>query len=100
MAREALLSTTCSTIKFMKAKIEKYLSGYNCHEVTDEKNQVRMMDVMVAGDFPEDTDPESLVGETVYYDYEHPWIAIAQGVSIIPSNAKCPATEQGEIGSD
>ena len=73
-------------ILFMKAKIEKYLPDYNCHQVTDEKKRVRMMDVMVAGNLPEDIDPESLVGKTIYYDYEHPWIAIAQGVSIIQSN--------------
>ena len=71
----------------MKAKIEKYIPYHNCHLVTDEKNQTRMMDVMVAGFMPENTDPESLVGKTVYYDYEHPWIAIAQGVEILEDNA-------------
>jgi len=72
----------------MKAKIEKYLPDHTCHQVTDERNQTRMMDVMVAGDLPEDTDPESLVGKTVYYDYEHPWIAIAQGVAILKENSQ------------
>lgn len=70
----------------MKAKIIKYMPEHNCHRVTDERNETRMMDVMVAGDLPEDTEPEILVGQTVEYNYEHPWIAIAQGVSVVPSN--------------
>lgn len=72
----------------MKAKIEKYLPDHNCHQVTDERNQMRMMDVMVAGDLPVDTDPESLVGKTVYYEHEHPWIAIAKGVAILEENGR------------
>jgi len=78
----------------MNAKIEKYLPDHNCHVITDEEGRKRMMDVMVAGDLPENTDPESLIGESIFYDYEHPWIAIAQGVSILQSNEEIGQSDE------
>jgi hypothetical protein len=50
------------------------------HTVCDDEGMTRFVDLMVNGDFPEDTDPNSLVGKRFDADYDYPLIAIAMNV--------------------
>lgn len=61
----------------------RYDAQQNCHLVEDEAGAKRFVDVMVNGDFPEETEPESIVGQRVECDYEYPYIAIAMNVRIL-----------------
>ena len=68
----------------MVYEILEYDKQYNCHVVRDAMGMRRFVDIMVNGDFPAGTEPESLVGQKVECDYEHPFIAIAMNVRVIP----------------
>ena len=52
--------------------------------VIDEKGETRLVDLMVCGNFPPDTDPESLVGKTFEAEYDYPYISIAMHVNPLP----------------
>jgi len=64
-------------------EIMSYDALNRCHRVKDESGVIRLVDVMINGDFPEETEPESIVGQKVEYRYEHPYIAIAMYVRVI-----------------
>jgi hypothetical protein len=65
----------------------EYDARNNCHKVKDEAGVTRLVDVMVNGDFPEGTEPESIVGQKVECKYEYPYIAIAMHVRTASRNA-------------
>lgn len=70
--------------KFMITyEILEYFPNSLCHRVRDEKGVVRLVDIMVNGDFPEDTKPESLIGQKIQCDYEYPDVTIAVRARIV-----------------
>lgn len=64
-------------------KVIEYEKIYDCHVCIDEDDKRHLIDLMVAGDFPEGTSPESLIGKTVSCSYTLPHISIAKGVHIV-----------------
>lgn len=66
-------------------KITLRVVGYNkqhqYHYCVDENKGSCRVDLMVNGDFPQDTDPQSLVGNTYEIDYKFPIIELAIGVN-------------------
>jgi|DEB0MinimDraft_3_1074331.scaffolds.fasta_scaffold58616_4 hypothetical protein len=64
----------------MKYKVISYEKAQRAHRVEDSEGHYRLVDLMVSGDFPEDTQPEDLVGKTFKAKREFPFIAIAEGV--------------------
>lgn len=54
------------------------------HVCKDEFGKRHQVDMMVNGDFPEGTTPESLVGKTYECQYTHPNVEIAMGVNPRP----------------
>jgi hypothetical protein len=65
--------------------LEYTVIGYNeierCHKCKIN-NKIRLVDLMINGDFPEETNPESLIGKTIEAEWEHPYISIATNVKI------------------
>lgn len=70
----------------MKYKVRAYQKHTNVWECLDSEGSVHLIDLMVNGDFPEDTDPEFLVGKTVEVDRMHTYISIAHGVRVVEEN--------------
>ena len=64
----------------MRYTVESYEPSQNCHKCDCHDGTKRLVDLMVNGDFPQGTTPESLVGKTFDADYEHPYITIAMNV--------------------
>ena len=56
------------------------------------------IDLMVNGDLPKDTDPESLVGRTFTAGYDYPYVSIAMYVREVTPRDPC-ATGPGVGGS-
>ena len=67
-------------------KVLSYNADQNYHLCQDEHCCQHRVDLMVCGKLPEETTPESLVGQTVECEYTHPFIVIAEGVSLISAN--------------
>lgn len=67
----------------MKYKVRAYQKHTNVWECLDKDGAVYLIDLMVNGDFPEDTDPEFLVGKTVEVAGTFPYISIAHGVRVV-----------------
>ena len=67
-----------------KYTVKYFRTSDNCHMVIDEKGETRLVDLMVCGNFPPDTDPESLVGKTFEAEYDYPYISIAMHVNPLP----------------
>lgn len=67
----------------MKLKVLKYEAEDMRHKcLVEGESFPRYFDVMVDGGF-QNVEPEALVGKTLKYRYEHPFIAIAVDVKII-----------------
>ena len=64
----------------MTYKVISYDQAQQAHLVEDSKVYRRLVDLMVHGDLPEDTQPQDLVGKTFTAEREFPFIAIAVGV--------------------
>jgi hypothetical protein len=77
----------------MKLNVISYREDGNYHMCRDERGEVIRVDLMVSGSLPEDTPPQSLVGKVVTCEYYHPFLVIAQGVSIDSSNTKDEVTK-------
>lgn len=62
------------------------LNGAHKCTVTSMNGQVDdyMVDLLVNGDFPKDTNPEDLVGKVFKAKYDYPYIAIAMDVNPEP----------------
>ena len=67
-------------------KVLSYNAYQYYHLCEDERGTRHSVDLLVCGKLPEETTPESLVGQTVEYEYTHPFIVIAEGVAVIPAN--------------
>ena len=68
----------------MLFKVKKYRSHpYDYHVCEDENGRERRIDLLVNGDLPKDTTPESLVGKTVKVHHLHAYVEIAHDVEII-----------------
>lgn len=67
-------------------KVLSYNKEEKYHLCQDEHGHQHRVDLLVCGKLPEATTPESLVEQTVEYEYTHPFIVIAEGVSLIPPN--------------
>jgi hypothetical protein len=72
----------------MKLNVILYNEGSDYHMCHDERGEVLRVDLMVCGTLPKGTTPQSLVGEVVTCECVHPFLVIAQGVSIDSSNTK------------
>lgn len=65
-------------------KVIYYDDFFNCHVCQDENGNKRRIDLFVSGCLPSNVDHESIIGRTVRYDYDHPFISLAEGVEILP----------------
>jgi hypothetical protein len=63
-----------------------------------QPTRTKYVDLMVNGDLPKDTDPESLVGRTFTSEYDYPYVSIAHGVREVTPQDPC-ATGSGVGGS-
>ena len=61
-------------------KVSSYDYTQRAHWVEDDEGNKRLVDLLVNGDFPEDVEPESLIGKTYRAAYDYPFIAIAMYV--------------------
>ena len=70
----------------MKVKVLSYLpQPFDCHHCKELEGDRRLIkiDLLVSGDLPQGTTAQDLVGKIVEYNWDHPYISIAHGVSII-----------------
>jgi len=63
-------------------EVVEYDANANWHVCRDSDGKIHRVDLMANGDFPEGTEPESLIGKTVSCDYTFPFISIGIGVAI------------------
>lgn len=61
-------------------KVIRYLPEFGCHECIDQDGKKRMIDLIVSGCLNENIEPESMVGKSFEYEYDHPFISLAEGV--------------------
>lgn len=59
-----------------------YDKNMNCHVCLDSDGQKHRIDLMVNGDFPQGTEPDSLLGKRVSCDYTYPCVSIGMGVAL------------------
>ena len=69
----------------MKFKVISYLSHVDSHKVITEDGNTMIADLLTNADFPDDTDPKSLIGKEFTYEYTHPYITFFCGVKEIES---------------
>lgn len=67
-------------------KVIRYMPEFCCHECIDQDGRRRLLDLIVSGCLSENIDPVSIIGKTVDYDYDHPWISLAEGVRVRGEN--------------
>lgn len=60
--------------------VKKFNSDGNYHVLEDLNGNKYFMDIMVDGGWPEDTNPEDLVGKKIRMERSYAFISIAVGV--------------------
>jgi hypothetical protein len=78
----------------VKLSVLKYSPNNDYHECEDEKGIIHRVDLLINGDFAEQTKNlnrdeldafcSSFEGKTIVVEYLHPFIEIAHGVIIVP----------------
>jgi hypothetical protein len=64
-------------------RIIEYRAMDDYHVCLDENGGKHRVDLRISSDLPRDVSNESLVGLTISYENMHPYIEIAQGISIV-----------------
>jgi len=64
-------------------KVIEYNPTHIYHTVKGNNGEIRRLDLMVNGDFPEGTKPESIVGQWVSWDRDFPYISIARNARVV-----------------
>jgi len=63
--------------------VNEYNERLDFHVCTKEDGTKVYLDLLTSSSFPEDTNPKDLVGKTVFVGWTHPWISLAEEVSIV-----------------
>lgn len=64
-----------------KVTVLKYNENWQCHKCRRENGDEAWVDLLVDGGLG-DMPPESLIGKTVEFHYEHSFMTIAHGVRV------------------
>lgn len=69
----------------MRLTVLKYMpEPHNFHVcMVEGENRARNFELQTSGCFPEETTKEEMVGKTIEYEYEHPYISFVEGAKYV-----------------